>query len=790
MRQDQFHRVKVYFLSDVWEDNGTGYCFGEVYDDEPPCLVVRNELDQTEQLLKAAIEGTIQFQRQQDTLIVWTTAEGQSIALSFQEKEGCSKMCDFIVHVFTSRLAPKISLVSVISGNGDSQDGDITELIVGPVNLPPEDPSSDDLLTIFNCFNENPNSAFQRQVISSFIQDQDYIHKLVLLFHQNEANRKIKNLHLLCNIVKTLIVSNESLTIEMILDDKNMMGVVGILEYDPDFPTLKANHRSYLQDESSFKEVLPVKDEKMKNLIKRTFRLQFLKDVVLARLLDDPSFNVISTLIHFNHIEVIRFLESGDFIDLLLQKYDESQHYEVDIKRDGIKLLHQFVLIAKNLPTKQKTRFYKSLIRKGLFKTIDFVLKDDSLEVRVQGTELIVSIIEHDVLLVNGPDEQGFEETTLSEENDNGAFSSESYEDERDDQLTSKTSRVITLSDDMTLFQVLTKFLLEDNDPGLRMQAFEALRSLLDPASTSSSAIFGDQDSDRNLNTTQYFMAFYKEVSPKLFEPLIQAAENETKVVTDCKEDMYMYLFDLMSFCSKDKVLSRSFFMENHILKGISTLVKPRHKLQLKLSAVRCLKFIIMLNDEYYIRYIISNDLLQNVFELFQESQFVPDLAYSTVLDLLEIILMGIEKGGDKKNFKLLANYVVSNYQTVLETIEDVSSGKDLIDIVNKPQMGDNRGEQVDDDEDYEDMITRQEILTEPLDAEDSEVQTAIFNETRNLSYLTNGVTVEKRLREDDEEENDDEGKHNQFTSTMKKSTLKEKFTNAGKKFASKLVHK
>lgn len=754
MKREQLNRVKVYFLSDAWVDNGTGFCFGEIRDGEPPSLVVRSEVDETDELLRAGVTGSLQFQRQQETLIVWTTTEGQSIALSFQEKDGCTTMCDFLVHVFHQGLAPQITLVSVLSSD---MDGEVSELVVGPVTLPPADPSLDDLPTILALFNEHPNSSYQKQCISSFIETHDYIPKLVKLFTEAEEAHSIKNLHMLCNIVKTLIVCNESLTVEIILDDKNMMGVIGILEYDPDFPTFKASHRKYLADESNFKEVLPLDDTHIKDLIKKTFKLQFLKDVVLARLLDDPSFNAISTLIHFNQVEVIKFLESSDFIDTLLKVYEDETPTQT--KRDGMRLFHQFVLMAKNLPSKQRTRFYKTLINKGLFKTIQFVLQDDSLDVRIQGTGLIVSIIEHDVLLINGMDEEIEPGDSWNEEIEE-SFNGDLYE--KDGPLSKK---VVTLSDDMTLLLILSKFLLEDNEPGLRIQAYEALKSLLDPANTNAPGIMGDDES-RNLNTAAYFKAFYNEVSPILFASLIEACEVE--INTNGKEDMFMYLFDLVTFCSKDKHISRSFFMENHILKGIAQMVKPRHALQLRLAAVRSLKSIVMLNDDYYTRYVISNDLLGQVFHLLTECENVPDMAYSTVLDLLEIILMGIEKGDSRKNFKLLAHYIVQNYREVLKSINDVDSGADLMRFVDKGvKPGDH-----DDNDDFDEMVTGQDILTEPLGEEDYLIKGKgeLLKENRML-------TVEKRMRGDDAES---------LRISKKKNSLKERFSSAGKKIASR----
>lgn len=92
-------RVKVYLLQgEDWLDNGTGYCVGEI-DNGAPYFLVRNELDSEDVILKLFLEGSIQYQRQQETLIVWTDLSGKDLALSFKETEGCADLCEFIIKV-------------------------------------------------------------------------------------------------------------------------------------------------------------------------------------------------------------------------------------------------------------------------------------------------------------------------------------------------------------------------------------------------------------------------------------------------------------------------------------------------------------------------------------------------------------------------------------------------------------------------------------------------------------------------------------------------------------------
>ena len=105
-------RVKVYELRDNdWFDRGTGFCTGQVINVSiiPPTLVsqtiwrrantasqdepkiyVESEDQPERMLLETKIAKDDGYQKQQDTLIVWTEANGTDMALSFQEAEGCA----------------------------------------------------------------------------------------------------------------------------------------------------------------------------------------------------------------------------------------------------------------------------------------------------------------------------------------------------------------------------------------------------------------------------------------------------------------------------------------------------------------------------------------------------------------------------------------------------------------------------------------------------------------------------------------------------------------------------
>jgi len=119
---------------------------------------------------------------------------------------------------------------------------------------------------------------------------------------------------------------NDPSMYEHILDDDIFFGVVGMLECaydnvllkhaspfadDPDFPGHKANYREFLHNTSQYHQPVPIRDPGIQRKIHHTYRLQFLKDVVLARALDDSTHNVLNSCIIFNQMDIATHLQ-GD----------------------------------------------------------------------------------------------------------------------------------------------------------------------------------------------------------------------------------------------------------------------------------------------------------------------------------------------------------------------------------------------------------------------------------------------------------------------------------------------
>src|SRR5664279_2194628 len=111
------------------------------------------------------------------------------------------------------------------------------------------------------------NTPAGRDALTKYVITEDYIQKLIPLVEMAEDMEDLASLHRLCNIMKTMILLNDTAIIELAVTDELVLGVVGALEYDPDFPSHKANHRQWLGKEGRYKEVVRIDDDSVRRKI-------------------------------------------------------------------------------------------------------------------------------------------------------------------------------------------------------------------------------------------------------------------------------------------------------------------------------------------------------------------------------------------------------------------------------------------------------------------------------------------------------------------------------------------
>lgn len=701
-------RVKVYLLKgEDWIDNGTGFFLGEIdKDTKVPYFLVRKEANMKEVILKSNLEGSIQYQRQQDTLIVWTDPSGSDLALSFQESEGCADLCDFIIKVQQGNYSPHISLYYVISKLPDSED--ITELVTGPIRYPPALPNEENLERVLDILNQGTSSQFGRTNILDYLVESNYFDKLMKIFENAESTDNIVALKHLSGIARILLSYNEpTLLEEMLSSEKNIHILAGMLEYDSSDSGPK--HRTLFKD-MLFKTVIPIDEI---DLFKRDYSLSILKDLILVKYSDDESQSHLNSLIYTSQLKILNCLRSAGILEKLFEIYESEA--SVDLRRDGIKMLHQYVQTAKSI---QKQDFFALLVRPGLFSMVNFALTDSEIEIRNVGTELIVNIIEQNVALTTSEDQEraidnseppvqpSLGETTPIEPDDDDLVAQVG--------VTVSNSQLNSFSKEF--FSILANILTNDEHLGLKYQAFEALKTLLDPNVLGSSitseegvdrveqrevkeeegdvylnlkyGIGANKDDSYDAEKFDHLTFFYTKVAPKLFAK-VTAMSNSTEAIESVSRTdsaLFLLLCELAIFGLRehDVGLVKSFLTEYRVIDGIVKLLNSKCKKVLKLHVVRCLRSIVLLNDDGLTNYLLENDILRALFFYFESVAAQNDMCNSACLDFLNHIRIQSDAKNYRKrsNFKQIARYLSKHHGNLLQSVTCMKIGPTIAALV------------------------------------------------------------------------------------------------------------
>lgn len=400
------------------------------------------------------------------------------------------------------------------------------------------------------------NTQNGRDALTKFVLTDDYIRKLIPLVSMAEDMEDLTSLHRLCNIMKIMILLNDTSIIEHAVTDDMVLGVVGALEYDPDFPSHKANHRHWLSKEGRYKEVVRIEDEQVRKKIHHTYRLQYLKDVVLARILDDPTFSVLNSLIFFNQVDIVQHLQMNTaFLKDLFGIFGPHEKDE-ERKKEAVLFIQQCCAIAKNLQQPVRQQLYNHFLGHGLLSVINYALRHSDVAVRVGATDVLVSMIDHDPQMIR--------QTIFR-------------------QISEKQH---------PLTDSLIDLLLVEADFGVKAQIADAIKVLLDPGvsnppvesmpkmTVAELAVRMRPDSQQ----VAFLREFYDKSAKKLFKPLIDLEGRTDMDFTVHQVSLFIYLIDILCFFVRQHPYpSKYFVLSENLGPRIAQLLSSREK-YLKLS--------------------------------------------------------------------------------------------------------------------------------------------------------------------------------------------------------------
>ncbi|ELW55797.1 Serine/threonine-protein phosphatase 4 regulatory subunit 3A [Tupaia chinensis] len=357
---DTRRRVKVYTLNEdrQWDDRGTGHVSsGYVERLKGMSLLVRAESDGS-LLLESKINPNTAYQKQQDTLIVWSEAENYDLALSFQEKAGCDEIWEKICQV--QGKDPSVDITQDLVDESEEERFD--DMSSPGLELPSCELSR--LEEIAELVASSLPSPLRREKLALALENEGYIKKLLELFHVCEDLENIEGLHHLYEIIKGIFLLNRTALFEVMFSEECIMDVIGCLEYDPALSQPR-KHREFLTKTAKFKEVIPISDPELKQKIHQTYRVQYIQDMVLPTpsVFEENMLSTLHSFIFFNKVEIVGMLQvqgKDPSVDITQDLVDESEEERFDdMSSPGLELpscelsrLEEIAeLVASSLPS-------------------------------------------------------------------------------------------------------------------------------------------------------------------------------------------------------------------------------------------------------------------------------------------------------------------------------------------------------------------------------------------------------------------------------------------------------
>jgi len=467
-----------------------------------------------------------------------------------------------------------------------------------------------------------------------------------------------------------IVVLNDNVIFEYILQDDVFTGVIGMLECeycisrdatrlprspfssfasetdDPEFPTLKASYRDYLGDPTRFRQVVEFSDPTIITKIHQTYRLLYLKDVILARVLDDATFSILNSFVFFHQVDIVNFcMTSEPLLNQLFQIFDPSTNAPEERKHEGVMFLQQLCAMGKQIQLPSRMQLYRTLTDSGLLVVVEYALAQNEQRLRNAAAELLMTMIEYDA---------------------------DSVRSHVMEQVEQKKKPLVTM---------LAELLHTEKDLGLKTQMAEAMRVLFDtgPDGTgpaAAQALAAASGHARGKSDPDKFLTwFYETDVDHLFSPLRELSEfqslssrsgSEGKQLSSFSRDrsaLYAHLCDLLCFfIIHHSFRSQYFVLTSEISKRLGSLLHSREK-HLRLSALRFFRACLTSNNQYTNRHFIKIDLYSQILSVIEVEKGMDNLVSSACLDFFEHM--------KKENMKGLINHLVERHGSRIKNLAE-----------------------------------------------------------------------------------------------------------------------
>ncbi|RMZ52255.1 hypothetical protein APUTEX25_001645 [Auxenochlorella protothecoides] len=605
-------------------------------------LIIEDDTDASRLLNHTVTQGT-SYQRQKafasykqllqrrpaphsadDSIISWTEASsGIEIALSFQEAFTCTQVWAEIQSVQDAGLSPRAQAAKLQEsaglmhgphlplGPGQSPAGQDPPPETGPFPAHGADlPAAElgNLPAIARSLSEA--SVFQRERLVHQLSAPGYLGRLVGLFRVCEDLEEEESLAQLHVALRAAIMLNDAGLIEALLSEPLVMDVVGALEYEPGVaPAARPRHREWLRDRAHLREPVPIADPGVRAKIHDTYRLGYVRDVVMPRFLDDAVLATLRSLALFNSVEVLMALAAdAHAFPALFDKLRGAKPGGGDWA-DGVGFLQELASLAKHLQASQRTTLFGKLADLGLFEVMIRVLELGEPELHLRATDILLSFMHGRGC--------GMQEQVL------------------------ELLRILLDPDTMDASVERDAFI----DSFYEAHAGTLVGALV--AATRGGGVAAESAGAGAAG------AGGEVAGGAAGAPDTAAGAADTGDAPTTSAHTLGLIVELLCYCvTQHSYRIKYYILRNNVVEKVLRLLHRKER-WLVVAAIRFLRTCLGMKDEFYNRYLVKNGLLEPVIAVFLENGNRYNLLNSVVLELFEFMW--------RENMKGLLGYVVES---------------------------------------------------------------------------------------------------------------------------------
>ena len=634
-------RVKLYLLNEngQWDDKGIGYVFlaNEIQEESNFDGGFENstaaKMDKKLIMLKETtnetifnidiLKGNIEFHNQRGTILTWKkmgSLDEDNIAISFQEKEGIAEIFKNI----------KIINGIILEDEDFFEEETPFEVFreVTTENLPniyreiPPDMDESKIQDLVN-YLEGTNCEFIKKLGLLLNSEEKKIEEVksslslnsletdVSLINNkdnykesiNEITEKIinmgegergnsessnkaaffnENINYIFNIVKNMILYGNKALLELLFDDDNYLISFGALEYDNQSYKI-IPHRKYFTEIVKFKNPLNLKDPILIQRIKQNLRLTYLRDTALGRVINENTNKSINLIIQMNYSEIIQFfINNTDFLKVL---FSQMESEEISVKKDAILLLTELMSFSKNVASSRVT-FNEVLCENGILPILSKLIEQNSKNnendsiselININVVEIFISILSSVPVLIR---------------------------------------QYLVDNEGKTLSQLTNLLLFHDNFP-IKYEISQIFKTLIEGEGESS-------------DKKKFFSSTIDKFISYLNSPCSKTQnQNEISTTIQIIIEIFLTWFNNMDFDSR-------FWLDKHKINLIIIQLLKDKSRTVTLYAIKLLKIILEICENYIALHIITNDLCNILINLFNENSKKNNIIFSCLLNFFD----------------------------------------------------------------------------------------------------------------------------------------------------------